>query len=213
MSKKSSWGWWVGGGLVVLALWWVYAHRVPVGSSTPVTTPVTVTDPTTLPGIQTGTAPWGPEIANLALRLRADGLPELTMEGQVLHIHQHLNLFIKGQSVTVPSHIGINEAAGWLSSIHTHDTRGVIHVESPYMATFTLGELFDVWGVAFTASRIGGYESTATSSLKVYANGTLYTGDPRLLELAAHQVITIVYGTEGEAPKVIPSSYEFAPGE
>ncbi len=146
-------------------------------------------------------------------RMQADSLPKLTMEGEVLHIHQHVDIIVNGKPVPVPADIGVNEVDNWVSPIHTHDTRGVIHVESPYQATFTLGEFFDVWGVAFTANQIGGYKTNATSTLKVYVNGALYTSDPRTLELAAHQEIAIIYGTAAETPATIPSSYTFQPGE
>lgn len=211
--NKNTWGWWALGAFVVVALIWVYQHRVPVGSSVTPTTPLTVADPFTLPGIQTSTSTWPSELGNLAERMAMESLPQLTMEGEVLHIHQHLDIFVNGQSVPVPVDIGRDETKPWLSPIHTHDARGVIHVESPYKATFTLGEVFDVWGLAFTANQIGGYKANATSSLKIYVNGELYTADPRALALDAHQQITIVYGTAAQAPATIPSSYTFKPGE
>lgn len=199
-------------GVVILAIgYFAFAHRGAPQNVT-ATTPVTVADPTALPGINSGTAPWGPEITNLAARLAADSLPQLTMEGSVLHIHQHLDLFIDGQPIQVPADIGINESAGWLSPIHVHDTTGIIHVESPYVATFTLGEFFDVWGVRFTSLCIGGYCTDETKTLRVYVNGELYQGDPRQIALAAHQEIVIAYGTAAELPATIPTSYPFPAG-
>ncbi len=182
-------------------------------------TPATVPDPTALPGIQIGEAPWIVEVEHLAARLSADSLKPQTMEGEVLHIHQHLDLLVHGKPVAVPANIGINQQAGWLSAIHTHDTTGIMHVESPFKATFTLGEFFDVWGVRFTASCLGSYctdvDEHATSTpntLKVYVNGEPYTGDPRILALGEHQEITIIYGTVAEIPATIPSSYAFPEG-
>jgi hypothetical protein len=32
------------------------------------------------------------------------------------------------------------------SPLHTHDTSGIIHVESPTVRSFTLGEFVDLWG-------------------------------------------------------------------
>jgi hypothetical protein len=214
MQKITTWIWAIIGIIVVLfLLWWVSTKQTPgPGALTASTTPITVSDPSALPGLQTGNAPWAPETKNLSARLAADQLPELTMEGQVMHIHQHLDLYVHGQTVPVPPLIGINEAAGWLSQIHVHDTTGVIHVESPYKATFTLGEFFDVWGVKFTKDVLGGYIADGTQTLKVYVNGKLYEGDPRMLELASHQEIVIVYGTDAQVPSSIPSSYEFPAG-
>jgi hypothetical protein len=176
------------------------------------TTPQTVSDPSLLPGIQTGLAPWSVELAHLQERLSADSLPALSQEGTVLHIHQHLDLFINGDPVSVPAGIGINEDAGFISPIHVHDTTGIIHVESPYQASFTLGEFFDIWGVRFSNTCIGGYCADESHSLRIYVNGELYQGDPREIVLASHQEIAIVYGTSAQIPKTIPATYTFPQG-
>ncbi len=173
---------------------------------------VTISDPATLPGMQLGDAPWQPELSHLAERLRAIGLPTLSSEGSAMHIHQHLDIFVDGHQVPVPAGIGINQAAGFISDIHTHDTSSIIHVESPTVQTFTLGQFFDIWGVRFTAECIGGYCASGDTSLKVYSNGALYSGDPRELPLQSHQEIAIVFGTATETPQQIPSSYSFPVG-
>ena len=173
--------------------------------------PVLITDPNSLTGIQTGDAPWQPELTYLHRRLVEIGLPVLAQEGSALHIHQHIDLSINGQSVAIPADIGINQLEGFISPIHTHDPSGLIHVESNVVRDFTLGQFFDIWGVRFTASCIGGYCADAMHTLKVYANGTLVSGDPRNLVLAAHQEIMVVYGAASSTPNVI-SSYSFAPG-
>ena len=176
--------------------------------------PVTpITDPDMLPGMQVTDAPWPPELGHLAERLRAMGLPTLSAEGTALHIHQHLDIFIDGKPVSIPANIGINQLEGFISDIHVHDGTGIIHVESPKAQDFTLGQFFDIWGVKFTKDAIGDYVATGDKTLKVYSNGTLYQGDPRLLPLEAHQEIVIVYGTDAEAPQSIPSSYAFPAGE
>ncbi len=170
-------------------------------------------DPASLPGIQTGPLPWQPEIAHLRERLQADGLQVLAQEGTVLHIHQHLDLFVNGRRVPVPADIGIDASAGFLSPIHTHDASGVIHVESPVVGKFTLGEFFDVWGVRFTRSCIGSYCTSGDRTLRVYVNGHLATGDVRRIELTSHEEIAVVYGTPAEEPNPIPASYTFPVGE
>lgn len=179
----------------------------------PSKTPTPITDPNALPGMQITDAPWPPELGHLAERLRAMGLPALSAEGTALHIHQHLDIIIDGKPVSIPANIGINQLAGFISDIHVHDSTGVIHVESSKVQTFTLGQFFDIWGVKFTKDSIGGYVVTGDKALKVYSNGTLYQGDPRLLSLQAHQEIAIVYGTDAEAPQSIPSTYAFPAGE
>lgn len=179
--------------------------------STPAASPTTIADPSALPGIATSSAPWPAELTHLLDRLKADNLPALAMEGSVMHIHQHLDVFVEGKPVTIPAGIGIAQGVGF-SPIHVHDGTGVIHVESPTVETFTLGQFFDVWGVKFTATCIGGYCADGTKTLKVYVNGTLYQGDPRLLALAQHQEIAITYGTDKEAPQ-IPAVFSFPAGD
>jgi hypothetical protein len=202
----------VAGVIVLGAGYLAFTHSPQAPQKVVATTPVTVEDPTTLAGIQTGAGPWAPEISNLAARLAADSLPQLTMEGEVLHIHQHLDLYINGEPVSIPANIGINAQQNWLSPIHVHDTTGIIHVESPYQASFTLGEFFDIWGVRLTSSCIGGYCSDASHTLRVYVNGARYTGDVRTLTLAAHQEIVIIYGTALQTPVTIPTSFAFPAG-
>ncbi|MBA3788968.1 hypothetical protein H0X32_01060 [Patescibacteria group bacterium] len=170
----------------------------------------TLTDSSALPGMQVGNAPWAPELSHLLERLKAIHLPALSQEGTALHIHQHLDLYINGKSVAVPPEIGISTS--FISPIHVHDTSGIIHVESPTVQTFTLGQFFDIWGVRFTSQCIGGYCANANSTLAVYVDGKLYSGDPRQLSLAPHQEIVITYGTDTQLPNPIPSTFAFPAG-
>ncbi len=185
--------------IVVVSVW--------LGSSGP-ETPVSV-NPDNLPGIQTGNAPWPPELDHLRERLGDIGLPVLSEEGSALHIHEHLDIFVDGKPVAIPAGIGVNEKSGFISPIHTHDPDAIIHVESPTKQTFTLGQFFDIWGVKFTNQCVGGYCSAGDKTLKVYVNGNLVGGDPRKVELGERQEIVVTYGTSGELPNPIPSTYAF----
>ncbi len=171
-----------------------------------------VSENTTL-GIQVTAAPWIAEIAHLKERLASIGLPALPEEGTTLHIHQHLDIFVHGKPVAVSPGIGINEQDRFIAPIHTHDASNVIHVESPTVQDFTLGQFFDIWGVQFTANAIGGYTSDATNTLTVFVNGKEFAGDPRTLILAPHQEIVVTFGTKAEIPNPVPSSYTFSDGE
>ena len=111
--------------IIVFSLWLVSCN-----SQKPVE-PVLNVNPETLTGIQRGDAPWPPETSSLKKRLKEIGLPALTREGTVLHTHEHLDIFVAGRKVPVPSDIGINNAARFTAPIHTHDETGIIHVESP----------------------------------------------------------------------------------
>ena len=171
------------------------------------------TSPGPLAGLQTGPAPWGANTADLAERLRAIGIPALSpMEGTAVHIHQHLDLYVDGRKVLVPAGIGIDPAVGY-APLHTHDPSGVIHVESPTVRTYTLGEFFAVWGVRITPSCLGGYCAGGGRQLRLFVDGRAYRGDPTTLALAPHQELVVAFGTAAQLPSPIPSTYQFPPGE
>jgi hypothetical protein len=164
-------------------------------------------------GLQTGPAPWSANTTGLAERLHALGLAPLNpVEGTAVHIHQHLDLSVDGHKVPVPAGIGIDPAVGY-APLHTHDASGVIHVESPTVRPYTLGELFAVWGVRFTPSCLGGYCAGGDRHLRVYVDGRAYQGDPTTLVLAAHQELVVAFGTAAQRPSPVPSTYQFPPGE
>ena len=110
----------------------------------------------------------------------------------------------------VPAGIGIDSAVGF-APLHTHDASGVIHVESPTARTYTLGDLFAVWGVRLTPGCLGGYCAGGGRQLRVYVDGHAYPGDTTLV-LAAHQELVVAFGTAAQLPSPIPSTYQFPPG-
>ena len=170
------------------------------------------TSPAGLAGLQTGPAPWSANTAGLAERLRAIGVPPLSpLEGTAVHIHQHLDLYVHGRKVTVPAGIGIDPAVGF-APLHTHDPSGVLHVESPTVRTYTLGQFFAVWGVRFTPSCLGGSCAGGGGRLRVFVDGKPVRGDPTALTLEPHQEIVIAFGTTAQLPSPVPSSYQFPPG-
>ncbi len=188
---------------VVVAL---LSNRPSIGSTVP-SGPVG-----TLTGLQTGPPPWTPDNTSLRARLEGGGLQVLTAEGQVQHTHQHLDLFVDGQAVKVPADVGIDRVNLILSPIHTHDGTGIIHVESPIVRVFTLGEFFDVWGVGFDPHCIGGLCDGNGRVLTVFLNGKPVAGSPRSVVLSAHDEIVVAIGTLALLPSPIPSSYAFPAG-
>jgi len=160
-----------------------------------------------LPGIRRAKAPWPPEYEFLADRLLPLGLNTLPQEAVNTHYHAHLDIFVDGKPVAVPKDIGINLGAGYITELHTHDTRGVVHVESPKENdSFTLGQFVAEWGVFLDARCIGAY----CDGLKWYVNGKQQTGDPQTYTLKSHDEVVIVVG---KPPAKIPASYKFLGGE
>lgn len=158
-----------------------------------------------VPHLQGGPAPWNSGSATLVDRLPAAGLHELTMEGAVVHIHQHLDLFVNGKKTPVPALIGIDPTAGFFTEIHTHDATGLIHVESPTKTRFTLGQLFCEWGVKLTSRCLGRYRE----QISWWVDGKKMAGNPAQLVLAPHQEIVIA---AGHAPSHVPERYTFPAG-
>jgi hypothetical protein len=169
-----------------------------------------------LPGVLKTPPPWNANAGKLQLRLRAIGLPALNAEGQVVHIHQHLDLFVDGKPVLVASNLGIAADQSFISPLHTHapppgnPPDGIMHVESPTQTNFSLGQFFAVWGVRLDANCLGDKCAGAGTQLRAWVNGVPLTGDPTRLVLKEHQEIVIAYGTSAQMPRKVPSSYDFA---
>ncbi len=189
----------IAGLAVVVAVVVVFAVTRPKSSSK------AASSTGTLPGVLTGAPPWPANAADLSARLEKMDLPA---PGGAMHIHAHLDVFVDGNPVEVPGDIGLGP--GVESSIHTHSTDGVIHMEAASAATFTLGEFFDVWGVRFTPTCIGGSCASGDQKLELFVDGKPYTGDPAGLALGDHQEVVVAFGTEAQLPSPIPSTFDWA---
>jgi hypothetical protein len=137
--------------------------------------------------------------------LPVDGIGCQASEGDALHVHAHLALFQNGKALQVPANIGIVPGRQCLYWEHTHDASGIVHVEAPQAADFTLGSFFDIWGRQLDRKGFAG----STGALTIFVDGERYNGDPRTIPIVAHREITLEAGT----PVVTPQSYSFPPGE
>ncbi len=120
-----------------------------------------------------------------ATTARAPGAPidgtQCQAEMVQIHFHAHLALIQSGTAIPLPGGIGILQDQGCLYWLHTHAADGIIHIESPGAATFTLG---------------------------VFVDGISYAGDPRAIALTAHELITIESGGEVPPPAfTFPDGY------
>ena len=160
-----------------------------------------------LPGELSTEAPWDANAAKSAARATALGLPP---EGTTMHEHANVQIFVHGQNERIPTDIGIDPAAGTIQSIHTHDNTGLLHLESSESREFTLGDFFGVWGVRFTPSCMGAYCNDGNSRLQVFLDGEEVTDNLQDVQLDDQAVIVVTYGTPGELPDPIPSSFDFS---
>ena len=147
-------------------------------------------------------APWARPDDPTA-RAAAAGLRMLDTEGTVEHIHAHLTISIDGQQQSVPGEIGIDNPSNTVSPLHTHDTSGIIHVESPVEAQFTLGQFFTEWNVALDARSIGSYASSDTETFTVFVDQKPFVGDPASIVFTNRMEIDIVVAPTGTA--AVPS--------
>ncbi len=161
---------------------------------------------------RTSAPPWAAP-ADVEARAKAAGLPMLTAEGEALHIHEHLTVTVDGRSIGVPALLGIDEAAKRIAAIHTHDRTGIIHVESPEVKTFRLGQVFTEWDVALGRGRVGGYEDGKDGDrVALFVDRKAYSGDPAALALGKRQDIDFVVTTDGSAPKAPTTAFAFPAG-
>ena len=134
---------WIAGAVVVTAALAVVIVAVmkPTGKHEPQTSRAGSNSAPATVAVGADTPPPWPAPVDVAAAVRAAGLPMLGSEGQVEHIHAHLDVVVDGHPVQVPAGIGIDPVHRAISPLHTHDTSGVIHIESPVQRQFRLGTL------------------------------------------------------------------------
>lgn len=161
-------------------------------------------------------------------RTIAAGLEPERREFLINHVHAHLDVFVDGDPIAVPSGVGINiddpnvrefkEPDGsmayggitgcetpCISPLHTHDATGIIHTESASPEPNTLGQFFAEWGVRLSDTCAGDYCSP--EPIAFYVDGEPYAGDPSAIELTDRKEIAIVIGTP---PAQIPKTADFS---
>lgn len=123
-----------------------------------------------------------------------------TMEGSVLHIHQHVAIFDHGRAVPIPDDVGRPIVGRCLYWLHTHTADGLVHIEAPAFRNFTLGNFFDVWGQPLSRDDVAGAKPKKGERVAVWVDGRPYAGDPRKIELTQHLDVTIDVGPPYKKP-------------
>jgi len=193
-------------------LWLVGAAVVVVLAAVTAVTVTSLTrgDSTSRTASGTSAAPPWPAPADAAARANAAGLEVAGMEGAALHTHQHLSVSVDGKPVAVPANIGVDVQQGGMSALHTHDTSGIVHVESAEVQPFTLGQLFTEWGVALRARQVGGYvDGRDGREIAVFVDGEQTSTPLPRLRLEDQQDIAIVI-TRGVGTPIAPAPFDWS---
>ncbi|MDA4111321.1 MAG: hypothetical protein OK439_02195 [Thaumarchaeota archaeon] len=99
-------------------------------------------------------------------------LPCLPDQNLFMHIHPWIRIVVDGKNVTIPGAIGIENAvpsgvSTWgevyggstntcFEPLHTHDSSGIIHIESTTNTTYTLDDFFQIWAQSYAYSLVNG---------------------------------------------------------
>jgi hypothetical protein len=191
--------WFAAGGAVLIAVVVLGIVLASGGSAKPI-----YVNFSTMTGLQTSAPPWNNGAGELQQRLSDVKLDPLSQEALAFHIHQHLDVYVNGKKATVPALVGIYDNS-FITEVHTHDTSGIIHVESAKNRPYTLGQFFGEWSVRLNATCLGRY----CGQLHWWVNGVAQTGNPAHLTLHPHQEIVIA---SGKRPTHVPTSYKFPTG-
>jgi len=170
-------------------------------------------DPATTPGDEGIPLAKGPvlaTLANAATGQTVQGVKCQAGEQLVEHVHSHLTIFVNGQSRAIPYGIGIPGAEAVQTAhgpfvetgscfywLHSHQADGIIHVESPSLAThFTLGQFFAEWGIPLNANQVGPAKGKVTTFFTAPGKKVgIYRGNPANLPLGNHYQIQLNVGT------------------
>jgi hypothetical protein len=116
------------------------------------------------------------------------------MEGNRLHIHQHLTILDHGKEVAIPENVGQRPLSRCLYWVHTHTPDGIIHIEAPKDRAFTLGDFFKVWGQPLSKTQAASAQAAKGTRLKIWVDGKPFTADPASIKLGEHTDIVIESG-------------------
>jgi hypothetical protein len=168
-------------------------------------------------GVPAPTAPLLAGTETAATGRTVDGIECSADEQTLFHIHAHLTIFVDGTARQIPYGIGTPGAKTELTPqgpfvataacfywLHTHSADGIIHIESPVVREYTLGDFFDEWGQPLGPDRVGAAKGSVTA---IY-NGRRVEGSPRVIPLTAHAQIQLEVGL----PLVAPEKINFPEG-
>ena len=182
-------------------------HTVVGTTPAGLTVTQTTTHVTTAPAGPDGVAlEPGPPLGSTSTTIQGqtiDGIQCNRINQLAYQAYAHLQVYVHGQPRALPGAIGmVSPNAGTSGTTTTYRqglcaywlvtraANGVIAVHSPVPGTYTLGELFDIWGEPLTRSLVAGIRGHVTAIV----NGRSVPGDPRAIPLREHESIELAVG-------------------
>lgn len=142
--------------------------------------------------------PWpAPPVGERRERAALADLPNVYGIKLAQHIHTHLSITVDGQAQIVPGQIGLDERNRYATALHTHDTSGIIHVESPDRRELTLGQFFTEWNVRLDTRHVGARGGDIGEVLTVFVDGKRRAGNPASIVLKNLDSIDLVVAPAG----------------
>jgi hypothetical protein len=83
---------------------------------------------------------------------------------------------------------GARQCYYWL---HTHASDGVIHIESPIVRVYTLGDFFDEWGQPLSGHQV----ASVSGPVVAFVDAQRWTKSPRAIPLLPHIIIQLDVGS------------------
>ncbi|MEC5404594.1 hypothetical protein VOM14_03285 [Paraburkholderia sp. MPAMCS5] len=122
-----------------------------------------------------------------------DGLTCAANMSELYHVHAHLAIVNNGQWLALPMNVGLLSQCSY--EMHTHDQTGIIHIETPNVKTYTLGQFFDIWGQPLTSTNVAGVTGNVVAYINDNGDSRRYMGDLRNIELTSMRDVTLQIGT------------------
>jgi hypothetical protein len=147
-------------------------------------------------GHKVGVDRWGSPLTDGTPRA---GFDCVVNPPQTVALHSHLSILVNNELQSIPKYVGaaVSGSTHCFYPVHTDDASGRIHVISATQATFTLGQLFTVWGQTLSSTNVAGVTGLPVE-VYVTDNGTVTKveeADWANIELKSHREITIELGT------------------
>lgn len=128
-----------------------------------------------------------------------DGIYCDQLEQTQFHYHALLSIYINGKLSPLAQGTGIAPDGSCYYWLHTHDSSGVVHIESPNNHTYTVGNFLDIWSLEF--QRLGyPTQLDLATGWQVWIDGKPYNGDFHNIVLKPHEIITLAYNSPGVKP-------------